>query len=175
MKKHSGIRPHDIVILLKISLLAPEQYMAKELASDLGISGSEISESLNRSSIAGFLSNDKKMLLRRQLMEFLQYGIKYTFPQRPGAIVRGMATAHSAPPLNRLINSAEHFVWPDGEGNMLGQMIEPLHPKAPQACKKDFKLYELLALTDAIRAGNVREQNLAVEELKKRIFKNEQQ
>lgn len=32
-------------------------------------------------------------------------------PQRPGAIVRGIATAHSAPPLDTIIQSEESYVW----------------------------------------------------------------
>jgi hypothetical protein len=37
------------------------------------------------------------------LLEFLQYGLKYVYPQHPGSIVRGMPTAYSAPPFNKEI------------------------------------------------------------------------
>ena len=60
MKKHRGMRSQDIVVLLKIGTLGEEKWFVKELAFTLDISQSEISESLNRSQIAGLLSADKK-------------------------------------------------------------------------------------------------------------------
>jgi hypothetical protein len=84
-------------------------------------------------------------------------------------MVRGIGTAHSAPPLSEEIMSEEPFVWPFAEGNIRGQAIEPLHPKIPEACLRDSKFYELMALTDAIRVGKVREQHLAFEMIKERI------
>ncbi|MBN1561227.1 hypothetical protein JW998_13320 [candidate division KSB1 bacterium] len=39
----------------------------------------------------------------------------------------------------------------------------------PAACAKDDKLYELLALVDAIRLGRAREKKRAIDELRKRI------
>ncbi len=41
------------------------------------------------------------------------------------------------------------------------------YPSVPEAVLKDEKLYELLAITDAIRVGRTREKELAVEYLKK--------
>ena len=38
-----------------------------------------------------------------------------------------------------------------------GQSIEPLYPSVPETVLKDEKLYELLAITDAIRVGRTRE------------------
>jgi hypothetical protein len=52
---------------------------------------------------------------------------------------------------------------------MRGQAIEPLHPKIPEACLRDKKFYELMALTDALRVGKAREHHLAVKLLKERI------
>ena len=102
-------------------------------------------------------------------MDFLKSGLKYVYPQQPGSMVRGIGTAHSAAPLNNEILSEEHFVWPFGKGNIRGQAIEPLHPNTPEACLKDKEYYALMALTDAIRIGKVREQNIAFEMIKERI------
>jgi len=170
MKKHSGMRPHDIVILLKIAAKGTQNWLMKDLAVELGISPSEVSESINRSVQAGLLSNDKKRLMRSALLEFLQYGLSYVFPQRPGALVRGIPTAHSAPPLNKLIQSDELYVWQSAKGNSRGQAIEPLYSSVVVAIEKDSKLYELLALVDALRVGRVREKQLAIEELRKRML-----
>ena len=102
-------------------------------------------------------------------MEFLQYGIKYVFPQQPGAIVRGVPTAHSAPPLNALIQSEEKYVWPSGKGIARGQSIVPLFSSVIDAVKIDPFFYELLALVDTLRVGRTREREIAIKELKKRI------
>jgi len=169
MKKHSGMRPHDIAILLKIASKENQNWFMKDLAYELEISASEISESIHRSVIAGLISSDKKTLNRLALLDFFKSGLRYVYPQQPGALVRGVGTAHSAPPLNSQIISEERFVWPFAKGNIRGQAIEPLHPKIPNACLKDDKFYELVALIDAIRVGKVREQNLAIKMIKERI------
>ena len=170
MKNHRGMRAHDIVVLLKISTLGDVPWFVKDVAYTLGISQSEVSESLNRSKIAGLLSADKKILLKNNLLDFLEHGLRYVYPAEPGAIQRGMFTAHNAPPLNRFIESDDQYVWPDAEGEHRGQVIEALHPNVPQACKKDPNLYELLALVDSIRLGRVREQQIAIKELRQRIL-----
>jgi hypothetical protein len=84
-------------------------------------------------------------------------------------LVRGVATAHSASPLNNIIESEEAYVWPYGKGELRGQSIEPLHPNVPEACLRDENFYELMALCDVLRVGRAREKNIAVEELKNRL------
>lgn len=170
MKKHRGMRSQDIVVLLKIATLREQEWFVKDVALALGISQSEVSESLNRSKIAGLLSEDKKRLMSNNLLDFLEHGLRYVFPAEPGSIQRGILTAHSAPPLNQKISAEEAYVWPWAEGNARGQAIEPLHREVPGACAKDARLYELLVLADAIRLGRVREKQLAVGELRKRIL-----
>ena len=169
MKEHSGMRPHDLAVLLKIASKGQASWYMKDLAYELGISASEISESINRSVIAGLISSDKKTLKKLSLLDFLRSGMRYVYPQQPGSMVRGIATAHSAPPLNDKFMSDEHFVWPSGKGNIRGQAIKPFHPNTPEACLRDKKYYELMALTDAIRIGKVREQNMAFEMIKQKI------
>lgn len=169
MKNHRGMRPHDIVVLLKIATYKNSNWLMKDIAYELSISASEVSESLNRSMLAGLLTSDKKKLMKQALLEFLQYGIKYVYPQRPGPLVRGIVTAYSALPLSNSIQSNEPVVWPYAEGNVRGQAIEPLHPSVPKACISDQSLHELLALVDALRIGKLREQKLAIEALKERI------
>ncbi len=169
MKKHNGMRPQDIVILMKIVAVSDNPWYMKDLAGELGISQSEISESLNRSVLAGLIAADKRRVIKSALLEFLQHGLRYVFPQHPGAVVRGMPTAHSALPLSGSISSEEPFVWPWARGEHRGQSIEPLHPSVPKACEKDETLHALLALTDALRVGKIREQKLAMQELRERL------
>ncbi len=163
------MRPHDIVVLLKIVSYNHDNWLMKDLGFDLFISLSEISESLNRSVLSGLLSNNKKRIMKSSLLDFLTFGLKYVFPQKPGSVVRGIKTSHSSLPLSDIILSDEIYVWPYFEGNSKGFSVEPLHPNVPKACLNDPKLHELLSLVDAIRLGNKREYTIAVEELKQRL------
>ena len=167
--KQQIMSPHDIVVLLKIVSYGDKQWFQKPLAEELGISQSEVSKSLNRSKYASLLDPTGKKVMKLSLLEFLQYGIRYVFPQKPGPIVRGVATSHSASPLKKQINSKEVFVWPYAKGNVRGQSILPLYPSVPEAVLKDKMLYQLLALVDALRVGRAREKELALIELKRLI------
>ncbi|KAB7727396.1 hypothetical protein F5984_22235 [Rudanella paleaurantiibacter] len=164
------MRPLDIVVLLKIIALGEQGWLKKDLAGWLQISASEVSESMNRSEIAGLIDNTHRSVMRRALLEFLQHGLRYVFPQRPGAMVVGMPTAHSAPLLARSFVSSEAYVWPDAYGTVRGQAIEPLYITVPQACRLDGNLYDLLALTDVLRVGKAREMVLAKTMLQDRIL-----
>lgn len=159
------MRPHDIVVLLKIATKGDSLWYMKDIAYELGISQSEVSESLNRSVYGGLIAGDKKILLRNAMLEFIEHGIRYVFPQKPGTLTRGMLTAHSAPPLSGLIASKTKYVWPWANGKDRGLAIEPLHPSVPEACSKDSLLHKMLGLTDTMRVGKAREKRLAIEEL----------
>jgi len=169
----SNMRPQDIVILLKIIASKDKLLSQTILASELGMSQSEISESLSRSKFAGLIDSYGKRVRRLALMEFLQFGLAYVFPEQPGAIVRGIPTAHSASPLKDKIVSNEDYVWASAKGTVRGQRIIPLYSTVVDAVKQDAILYELLALVDALRVGRVREKEIAIEELKKYILDGE--
>lgn len=172
-EQQQTLSPLDIVILLKIIALGNSSWLQSSLAESLHISQSEVSKSLMRSKYAGLIDASGKRVSGLALMDLLQYGIRYIFPQQPGAIIRGIATSHSAPPLNTIIISEEPYVWPSAKGDLRGQSILPLYPSVIEAVKKDVKLYELLALVDAIRVGRAREKEMAIQELKKRIVNGE--
>ncbi len=162
--------PQDIVIVLKIITFKGEPWYQIPLAKELFISQSEVSKSLVRSKYAGLLNEEGKQVFKLALMDFLQYGIKYVFPQLPGSLVRGIPTAHSAKPLSEMIQSDENYVWPSGQGTMRGYSVIPLYKSVVNAVQVDSQLHELLALVDAIRIGRAREKEIAVEELRKRIL-----
>lgn len=182
MKDHKGMRPQDIVILLAIitmrrefedksrrNLIMPIQN--KYLADSLKISAAEISSSLYRSSYAGLMEdNPFKTVLTQSFFEFLKYGLRYVFPVHPGAIVRGVPTAHSAEPLKNKLSFQEEVVWEHPDGSVRGQSITPLYSTVPDIVKNNMLLYELLALTDSLRIGGARERELAIIELEKRFF-----
>ena len=169
-KKNNGMRPQDVVILLKKLTTSGKNMLSKQLSESLHISPSEISESLERSRIANLVDASKKHVNILALQEFLIHGIKYVFPAIPSGIVRGKATAISAPPVNQLINSSQDvYVWQCANGDRRGQSIVPLYSTVPDAVENDAELYELLALVDVLRVGRVREREIAQRELIKRM------
>src|SRR5262245_9098647 len=97
MKAHNGMRPQDIVILLKVLSTNKSNWQYRDLSTDLFISVSEISESLHRSHIAGLIDERLRRVYRQSLMEFIEHGLHYVFPVLPGTLVTGMPTAHSYP------------------------------------------------------------------------------
>ena len=170
MRKHNGMRPQDVAILLKIISMEGKEWQMAGLSNILGISASEISESLNRSWIANLIDYKKKKVNRQNFFEFLEHGVCYVFPQQPGTMVRGLPTAHSHPFMKKIIESDINYVWPDNKGTIMGLMIEPFYPKQVEAVKEDEIFYKLLAMVDVIRVGKVREVKYAINELRKNIL-----
>ena len=196
MKAHNGMRPQDILILtyilakskiegiwsrasnhLEISEDEIKLYNMnfstpnnKVISRDLGISESEVSESLYRSEYAGLIEDVKlKKINKRALLDFVLCGLKYVFPAHPGAVGRGIPTAHSAQPLKEKIVSDENYIWEHPIGTVRGQIIKPLFNSVPSSVENSQNLYELLSLIDGIRTGTPRIVSLATEMLEKRI------
>ncbi len=100
------------------------------------------------------------------LAEFALYGAKYAFPGVRLPLAVGVPTSHSAPAFSGVFApGSTDFVWPHPNGVVRGVGLEPLHPSVPFAAMQDAKLYELLALFDALRVGKVRERGMAQERL----------
>jgi hypothetical protein len=167
--QNQQLKPQDIVLLLKIVSDNNPGWNQKPIAETLGLSQSEVSEAVSRCKYAGLLAPDGKTVMKMALFDFLKFGLRYVFPQKPGAIVRGVPTSHSAAPLKEEIESNEEYVWPYGKGNVRGHSIMPLYPSVPEAALRDSMLHEFLALTDALRVGRAREREIAIKELEKRF------
>ncbi|MFA6316921.1 MAG: hypothetical protein WC943_05830 [Elusimicrobiota bacterium] len=170
-RAQQGLKPQDILLLLKLLASAGKRWRLVDLAMELGLAQSEVSASLERAKRSGLIDPEKKSPNKSALEEFLIHGLKYVFPAEIGMLARGIPTAHSAPPLAKRVVSGEddQYVWPHPEGNLRGQAVSPLCPWAPEAARKDRRLHELLALVDALRVGRARERMMAAEELRKRI------
>lgn len=149
-----------------------ECYSLRALSSSLGLSKSEVSNSIARCREAGLLTNDFETSLpkvnRRALLGIAEHALKYFFPVKLGAIVRGIPTGFAAPALSKHLKSAGDLipVWPDPIGSERGQAVEPLYKSVPDAVKKDRTLYHYLALADAVRVGGPRESGVAINLLK---------
>jgi len=185
------MKSQDIVILLKLLSLEEQEelgllhdlnglsgsvdpYAVRSLESSLGISKTEVSASLNRSTSSALATKVHGRIRpnRRNLYEFIAHGLKYVFPAKPGAPQRGTPTAFAAPMLDgQLISAGEDiYVWPYAHGKKRGLAVKPLYGSVAEAVLKDERLYEYLALVDAIRLGNQREANLAQKKLEQRLL-----
>lgn len=170
------MRPQDIVILLKKVTPSGKEMTGKQLSDSLGISQSEVSESLERSRTSGLLDAASKRVNTQALKDFLVYGLRYVFPVVPAGIVRGMPTGVSASPIKDTIASGgEAYVWPYAKGTLRGQAIQPLYPSVPEAADTDSALYDLLVAADALRFGRTRERETAKEFLETQFLNYAQQ
>lgn len=167
MPKQEALKPHDVVVALRLAESPNASYAA--LAADLSMSASTAHESVERLQWAGLLRPESRQVNRHSLVEFLEHGIRYAFPAQLQAQARGIPTAHSGPLLANEIIADDTIVWPNVKGTAFGAAITPLYSKAQELPKKCPPVYELLTLVDAIRVGRVRERSKAVEKLKKRL------
>ncbi|PCI21046.1 hypothetical protein COB64_00805 [Candidatus Wolfebacteria bacterium] len=152
-----------------------DRYSARGLAAVLGISKTEVNASINRSVDVGMAIYDRitnhPKANKKAILEFIISGLKYVFPAKPAEMTRGIPTSFSAPVLKDELKSAGEYkyVWPDVNGHEKGQSVKPLFKSVPLAVKQDQRLYEYLALIDAIRLGNPREENLAIHILEEKL------
>ncbi len=164
------MRPQDLIVLLKLIQVQGSDWTQVSLARELFMSQSEISASIARSTYARLIFDKGQMVQRNAVLDFIQHGLPYVFPQQPGSVQRGFPTAHSAAPLSAEIMSDENYVWPSVKGTARGHSVFPLYPSVVQIIATDTELYEQLALIDADRVGRARERNLAIEILKSRLL-----
>lgn len=172
------MKPQDILIALKIQSLCDEAggasapWPQRRLASETGVSLSEVSAACRRLAQAGLLDAAGRRIVRPALREFLVHALKYVFPAAPGEMSRGLPTGYAAPPLrDEFLASSDDPppVWPDARGPVRGAALQPLYKSVPKAARRDPRLYEYLALADAVRAGRARERAMAVQILSKRL------
>ena len=156
------MRPQDVVILLALIIDGGQSSKIKDLSTKLVISASEVSESLNRSSIAGLLLPDSRVVNKDAFLKFLEHGLQYVFPAQLGPVMSGIFTAHSESSLYLNFSSEEKLVWADELGKERAPSILPLYPTVIKAVKKDRLLYKLLALCDIIRTGDLSDKNKAI-------------
>lgn len=203
------LKPQDFLVALKLVARGAQRWTYALLASELGMSASEVHASVKRGLRAGLLAQNQEVVpvslaadvgslaamhaqepsgiyrvtksrKRRagaagdnpvrphahNLAEFALHGAKYAFPgvRLPTAV--GIPTSHSAPAFAGVFAPGSmDFVWPHPNGTVRGIGVDPLHPSVPFAAMQDAKLYEMLALFDALRVGKARERGMALERL----------
>jgi hypothetical protein len=168
-----SLKPQDICILLKIVVLDGAPWSYGQLACELGMSASEVHAGVKRAADAGLMRLDQGWGTpdAQALEEFLVHGVKYAFAPTRGGLTRGIPTSYAAPPLDRLLGPVDEPppVWPHESGAVRGHELSPLYKSVPLAAHRDARLYELLALVDALRSGSAREHDIAVRELHLRL------
>jgi hypothetical protein len=178
------LRPQDVVVVLKLLASGFNPWTYARLGEELAMSPSNAFTSVARAEAAHLLNatathppkgRKARALLpepnQSNLKEFLIHGVKYSFPVERGGPTRGVPTAEAATPLSQ--HFSQNFplppVWPYADGPVRGLAFSPLYENVPAAALRDPKLYELLALVDAIREGRAREREIAIGELTARI------
>ena len=166
------LKSQDIFILLKLVVWDGSEWSYPTLSHELYMSVSEVHAGVKRAVAAKLMDIHRKIPFKSNLLEFIIHGVKYAYPPDRGGLTRGIPTSYAALPLRELIMQPDEPppVWPDPEGSERGYEFFPLYSSVPHACKVDSKLYELLALVDAIRDGRARERNFAVKEIEARIL-----
>ena len=171
--RQTVLKPQDLVVALKLAANKDRPYTFSQLAGELFMSASEVHAASQRAEISRLLTREdgKPVPARLALQEFVIHGVKYAFPAVSGAITRGTVTGVGAPPLKALfaLGGEMPHVWPDVEGRDRGPGLQPLYASVPAAARIDMRLYELLALVDALRVGAAREREAAESELMRRL------
>ncbi len=156
-----NLKPQDVVVALKLFGYPSGRPPISVVASDLGLSPSEVHGAIQRLRSSRLLHGPalKDKLNISGLVEFLVHGLKYA------------STSYAAEPLKSEIASSNDLppVWPWPDGETRGVSLEPLYKSVPHAALRDPVLYQLLALVDAIRDGRARERNLAERDLVHRL------
>ncbi len=171
-----NLKPQDILVALKLIAMGDRSWSYVQLANELSMSASEINAGVKRCLSANLLMPDfvdgkNPKPAHKALEEFLIHGLKYAFVPERGELTRGVPTAHAAEPLKGHIVASDEPppVWPYSEGKVRGYSFSPLYRSAPRAALADQRLYELLALVDAIRGGKAREREIAIDALQQRL------
>jgi len=169
-----AMKSHDVIVSLKLALDGSELSYA-QLSHDICISVAEVHAAVRRLQEGKLVRPGNKKVMMKPLLNFIEHGLSVVFPAVMGEPTRGMPTAWAAPVMKSLIRGTgeEIPVWPDAQGTVRGNRIEPLHPSEPKAAAADSELYAMLALVDAIRIGRARERNIAIIELGERLKQNE--
>jgi hypothetical protein len=168
-----NLKPQDVVVALKLCAYPDVRPPMSIIANDLSLSPSEVHGAIGRLRASRLLhgTNLKDRPNISALEEFLLHGLKYVFPAEHGEVTRGIPTSYAAEPLKSEVSMSNDLppVWPWHEGNTRGVGLEPLYKRVPQAALRDPKLYQFLALVDAIRDGRARERKIAERDLVHRL------
>jgi hypothetical protein len=152
-------------LLVDTALLAPPPEAAPGVQEAVAVYRVQARPRRAKAAMATHADNPARVN-SRNLAEFAVHGAKYAFPAERLPVSVGVPTSHSAPAFAGVFApGSDDWVWPHPNGTVRGPGLEPLHPSVPYAATQDAKLYEMLALFDALRVGRARERGMALERL----------
>jgi hypothetical protein len=163
------LKSQDVMVALLLAVHPRKAWSFPLLAEMSGMSASAAFRAVERLRLAKLVVPEAFRVYDDRLLSFLEHGVPHAFPALPGRLVRGVPTAHAAPPLSEHIAAENAVVWPYAKGGARGESLAPLAPSAPEVAQRDEALYRVLALVDALRIGRPREQKLAMRLLKEAL------
>lgn len=167
------LKPQDLAIALKLVALQGQWLPYAALGESMRLSRFEAHAAVQRLLAARLVAeiDGPPRPLLATLRSFVIFGAPYAYPAVHGEMTIGFPTAHGVAPLNSVMaaNNEPPPVWPHPEGIARGAGLLPLYESLPLAAMDDPVLYEMLALFDALRAGQARERELARKFLEERL------
>ena len=161
-----SLKPQDTLLLIKYwSLNQKNQRLSvREIAESTSISPGEVSKSSKRL-IASRLAVERSGLVfaeKGAVVEWLNFGVRYMYPQVHTGYGRGLATSWSCPILHsEVVSPSPAIVWPLPGGDVEGELVQPMHGSVPAAAREDELLYRAFSLIEVIRGGKPRELGIA--------------
>ncbi|HET8861780.1 MAG TPA: hypothetical protein VFM94_00845 [Solirubrobacterales bacterium] len=149
-----------------------EPASVRDLAGQLGFDVAGTHRAMRRLGEAGLYSVERRRIFQAPAEEFLVHAAKFSFPPRWGSEARGVPTSWAAEPLKEELAEPVGLppIWPYSRGAVRGLALEPLHSMVPKAALADPKLWQRLALVDALRSNDsARVSQLAAKLLQERI------
>lgn len=168
------LKPQDLAVLLKlVSLRGMTRLPYAALAKQLQLSPFETHAAVQRLVMARLVVELEGELrpVMAAVRNFVINGAPYCYPVLRGEVTIGFPTAYAVAPLKEKVLFSDEMppVWPHPDGTTRGTAVMPLYEKLPLAAAADPAWYELLALFDALRMGQARERELAVQLLEERL------
>ena len=169
-----ALKPQDVVVLCKLLIRDEKELPYARMAEELGMSASETHAAIRRLQEGRLVAPGGRNVQRQAFRDFLKYGISHVFPARESGPSRGIPTAWAAPVFDGVFNTSNEPppVWAHPKGTVRGPSVAPLYKSGPDAALKDQRLYDYLALIDAVRLGRARERKFALEKLEGLISDN---
>lgn len=167
------LKPQDLAIALKLVALQGRWLPYAALGDAMRLSRFEAHAAVQRLMAARLVAEIEgpPRPVMAALRSFVIFGAPYAYPPVRGEMTIGVPTGHGATPLKSLMAPTHEPppVWPHPNGVVRGPSLLPLYEGLPLAAMDDPVFYELLALFDALRAGQARERELAKKFLEERL------
>ncbi len=169
-----ALKPQDLVVICKLLIEDEKVLPYARMAKELGMSASETHAAIGRLKEGRLVVPSGRNVQRKTFRDFLKYGISHVFPARESGPSRGIPTAWAAPVFDGVFKTSNEPppVWAHPKGTVRGPSVAPLYKSGPDAALKDRRLYDYLALIDAVRLGRARERKFALQKLEALISDN---